>query len=1025
MMNTYDFTPGASTRSTSAHASRHFSARSLRAAAIVGLIMAGTASISPAFAAKTKKAICLQLTTGEVQMSAVTAIDSITFNAAHDSMLVVRGGEIYPIALSNLAGITYSTLPSVVSVTYADSVATVENPFAFDGVEVAINGADVTVTSSASDEVEYELSGASSDGCFKIYSDKKYQITLRGLDLTNADGPAINSQSSKKGTIKVQGSTFNNLCDAKKYAKAVNGEEQKGTIFSEGQLIFKGAGTLHVTGLNKHAICSDDYIEVDNSTIKVLAAASDAFHANDSILFYGGRVSLTASGDGVDCEGPVIFAPAATDTLDITLPGDDVACLKSDTLVEVRSGVLILTTTGASSKAIKSKGDVRISGGDITITQSGDMTVEDGDAGYSSAIKASGNIEVTGGNIVIVNDAEGGKGLTADGNISISDGVLNIAANGRGGIYDPTSTSTPDTAKASYIVYVSLPTTTSSQGGGWGGWGGGPGGQSSNNAWSAVHLYKSDGTLVATLSSTATITASNGSSATFYYYNFKAADNGTYYFASDDYVAQQSGVWGGWGGNTAYSIRTNDFSGPTSGTGVYYSIPSSYSTSGTVRTYTMTDVTATYSGGSLTASSSEGENYFAACLKADGDIFVSGGTLQLSHSGAMSKGIRCDGTFTLSGGEVTLASSGSAQIVNNDPSYSTGIKVGNYVGTGGTVTIEATGFAGRAISVDGNMTVSDGTYTLTCSGNGGTYTNASRQTDGYGACGIKTDGNLTLEGGTFTIRATGKGGKGIHADGTATFGTTTGGAPTIDVATSGTVIANSGGGMSDSFIGSAKAIKIEGNIVINDGNILAKTTSNGGEGIESKASITFNGGTTECDTYDDGINAATKITFNGGIIYSHATGNDGIDCNGSAGFEFNGGVIIASGTSSPEEGFDCDNSKFVINGGLLIGTGGSTSSPTSAKQPYTTKSGIQVTSGKYLSVKKSDGTVLFSYRCPVSVNSATVLLSSPDFTSGTSYSLVYGATAVSNPTETSLSGVFTRGGTLTGGSTTSFTPATR
>jgi hypothetical protein len=69
--------------------------------------------------------------------------------------------------------------------------------------------------------------------------------------------------------------------------------------------------------------------------------------------------------------------------------------------------------------------------------------------------------------------------------------------------------------------------------------------------------------------------------------------------------------------------------------------------------------------------------------------------------------------------------------------------------------------------------------------------------------------------------------------------------------------------------------------------------------------------------------------------------------------------------------------------------------------------------------------VLFSYRCPVSVSSATVLLSSPDFTANTSYTLVYGATAVSSPTETVFDGVFTRGGTLTGGSTTTFKPATK
>jgi hypothetical protein len=932
-----------------------------RRVALPLLCACALSSFASLYAAKTTPGLRISLSTGEAQLSAITAIDSLCFNAAEDTLFVVRQGVIHAIPTSQLEEISYTaSMPTTVNVTYDGKKATVENPFAYDGVEVTIDGADVIVNSDASDEVEYKLSGESSDGMFKIYSNKKYQITLNGVQLTNADGPAINSQSSKKGTIKVQGSTFNTLCDAKKYTKS--SEDQKGTIFSEGQLIFKGAGTLEVTGLNKHAICSDDFLEIDNATIRVLAAASDAMHANDSVLIYGGKVSLTASGDGIDCSGPVIIASAATDSLTITLAEDETDGIKSDSLISIVSGNVIVNTSGAASKSVKSKGDIQISGG----------------------------------NLVVVNTAAGGT-------------------------YAPEDDSKNTTSVASYKVYVSAP--TSSQSNPWGG-AGGPGGNGSN-AWSALHLYKSDGTRVATLSATATIIGTNNTSTTFYYYDFGSATEGEYYFASDDYVSQGGGGWGGWGGQTAYSIRTTEFSAPSDGSSHYYSISSSYSTSGTVRTYTMSDVTSTYASGTVSSSSAALENYFGACLKADGDITVSGGDLKLSHSGAMSKGIRCDGTFTLNGGDVNIESSGAAQIVNNDPSYSTAIKVGAYRGDGGSVTVNASGFAGRAISVDGDMEVNDGVYALTCTGDGSTYTTASKETDGYAACGIKTDGNLTLNGGNFTIRMSGKGGKGIHADGKATFGVLGQGGPTLNVSTSGSVIASSGWGMSDNFIGTAKAIKIEGDVVVNDGNIFAKTTTNGGEGLESKASITFNGGYTECDTYDDGINAASKITFNDGFVYSHATGNDGIDCNGRDGFEFNGGVVLASGTSSPEEGFDCDNNTFKINGGILIGTGGSTSSPTSASQPYVSKNSVTVTSGKYLSVQKSDGTVLFNYRCPVSVSSATVLLSAPDFTSGTSYKLVTGATAVSNATESAFDGVFTRGGTVTGGSSTTFTPATR
>ncbi len=72
----------------------------------------------------------------------------------------------------------------------------------------------------------------------------------------------------------------------------------------------------------------------------------------------------------------------------------------------------------------------------------------------------------------------------------------------------------------------------------------------------------------------------------------------------------------------------------------------------------------------------------------------------------------------------------------------------------------------------------------------------------------------------------------------------------------------------------------------------------------------------------------------------------------------------------------------------------------------------------------NSGEVLFSYLCPNSVNGATVLLSSPEFTA-TSHTLMYGVTSVAGAVENYFDGVFLVGGTLSGGSSKSFTPAIR
>ncbi|MCH5329079.1 MAG: carbohydrate-binding domain-containing protein [Coprobacter sp.] len=694
-------------------------------------MLTGTGSVAQA----ATKAVKFVLAGGETKICEVSSVTAITLNSTLDSLVIARNGRLHTIAVADIKELKYGDYTSTVDVVYDGATATVENPYAFDGVSVAINGAHVWVTDDYGSEIEYQLSGNSDNGCFKIYSSVKYQITLLGLRLTNPTGPAINSQSKKKGTIKSQKGYENELTDGVSYAEAYNNEDQKGTIFSEGQLIFKGAGKTTVNGWNKYGICSDDYISIENSTLVVNHTMDDGIRAKDSLLISGGNVSVNTAGK-----------------------------------------------CGANS--IKSKNLLRIIEGELTL----------------------------------INEAVGGV-VSAVGDTTL--------------------------------------------------------------------IYPSD------------IESSGGSSS-----------------------GSGSGSTGP-GGNRP--------GGPGS------------SGSGTVSTTNYTGI-----------------NFNGNALSADGDIFISGGKLTIEHTGAMSKGIKSDGNLSISGGTVSINGTGTAVLVNNDVTYCTS---------------------------------------------------------------IKTDGNLDITGGVLTFTQSGRGGRGISVDGAARFGESGNDeALSLDVRTSGSFLYSTSGGWESNIEGSAKAIKVDGDITIDGGYIYAQTATDGGEGMESKASIVINGGYIECNTYDDGINAATKITVNDGFVYSHASGNDGIDCNGSQGFEFNGGVIMAAGINAPEEGFDCDNSSFKINGGILIGTGGNTSNPTSAIQPFATVSNVSLTKDRYLSVKKSDGTVLFSFKCPNTVSSGTVLLSSPDFVAGTSYSLVYGATAVSDTETSCFEGVYTTGGTLTGGSVKSFTP---
>lgn len=960
------------------------------------------------FTAFADKDVRFHMKNGEVKSIAQERVDSIFFDDAEQYIFIAFDGDRKEqLAITDVDSIKYSVLPQMVEVTYSGSMATVLNPFAFDSVSVSIDGAKVTVTSQTTKEIDYQLHGASDNGCFKIYGSRKYNLYLNGVSLTNTNGAAINSQCKKRARMFVNDGTVNTLADAAKYS-TVSGEDEKGTIFSEGQIIFEGTGKLIVNGLYKHAICSDDYVEFRGATVEVANAAGDAVHVNDSVIVKGGNLVLNSQGDGIDCDG---YVKLLSGKVDISTAGEDVKGVKAVKDIVVDGAELSVLVSGDASKGIKSGCNFSLLSGIVNIESTGNTIVLGGDPSYATCIKCDSTVTISGGAATLKATGIAGRGISADGDVAVTDGTTTIVCCGNSETYDPTYDEIlggeDEEEPKSYVVYVSVPTSTTSNR---------PGGTSSS-AWKSVYLYNGSNTLVATLINKVVI-----NNTTFYYYDFGSEQTGTYYFKSDNYTS----------GRTTYTIQSSSFTGLSSDT--YYQIASNYSTLGSTRTYSITDVTGSYAGGS-TASSTE-DSYAAAGIKCDNNFTLSGGNHTITMSGSESKGIKVEGTALFDGGELTINTSGVAKVVAYDPSYCTAIKCdGALTINGGDIDITATGQGGMGISADGVLTMNDGMVDITISGAGSSYT-ATTGTDYYSTKCLKGDVAVNLFGGTLNCLAKGNGSKAIVASGELTIGRE--GAAndllTITAVTQGSSLGSTsgggggglpggmGGGMNSGFNAAPKAIKGAANVYVNSGNVYAETKNDGGEGLESKATLTINGGVIGCSTYDDGINAKSALVINGGYIYSHATNNDGIDSNGT--ITVNGGIALSSGSSAPEEGFDCDQNQFVINGGIMIGTGGATSNPTSASQPYSAVSLVSVTSGKYIAVKNSSGTVLFSYKCPNTVSSATVLLSSPEFTK-TSHTLMYGVTSVSGATETLFDGVYSVGGTLSGGSSKTFTPQTK
>lgn len=303
-----------------------------------------------------------------------------------------------------------------VTITYTPQGAVVVNPYAFEGVEVTAEGGHVTVRSSVADrEVVYRLTGTGTDASLKVYSDYKLELLLDGLSLTNPHGAAINIQTGKKTTLRLPQGTVSTLTDGADYA-TVEGEDEKGTLFSEGQIEFRGKGTLNVTGLYKHAICSDDYVELRNATVNVLQAKSDGIHVNDYFLMESGSLTIAGvDGDGVDAD-------------------------KSG-YITVMDGSVDITVSGDSKKGLKTGGALTLQGGSVKVTTTGSVTVTDGDPSYCTALKAGGNFVMSGGTLAVTASGTAGKGVKTDANAIITGGDISIEVTGAGGTYTNASQS--------------------------------------------------------------------------------------------------------------------------------------------------------------------------------------------------------------------------------------------------------------------------------------------------------------------------------------------------------------------------------------------------------------------------------------------------------------------------------------------------------------------------------------------------------------------------------------------------------
>ena len=353
-------------------------------------------------------------TTGELTTFAIN-IDKATSEPTN------AASEYFPEEEDALENNSFTT---EVSIDMSNPTAKTEN-----GVEITVSGGHVTANHGSTKNICYVLSGTTTNGSFTVVGDKKYEVKLNNVNITNPDSAALNLLSGKRAYIVLTDGTSNTLSDG-------TGGSQKGALYCKGKLLFNGSGSLSVTGHSNNAIHSADYIVFrKGNNIYANSTANHGIKANDGIFINGGIINVEVSAEaakGINCESNIMVNGGRTtvittgsgtyDTTDKEAKG--AACIKADSAFTINAGELYLKSTGSGGKGINVDTEANFTGGNVYIVTEGGQYKSNNDTSSPKGIKADGNINISGGTIWVRTSGYNGEGIETKSTMNISGGQV-------------------------------------------------------------------------------------------------------------------------------------------------------------------------------------------------------------------------------------------------------------------------------------------------------------------------------------------------------------------------------------------------------------------------------------------------------------------------------------------------------------------------------------------------------------------------------------------------------------------------
>ncbi|MBQ7058963.1 MAG: carbohydrate-binding domain-containing protein [Firmicutes bacterium] len=291
---------------------------------------------------------------------------------------------------------------------YSDYVTVVLNgdSASVDGSGIVTGDGMITITEDGT----YLLTGSYEGQILIDVSDEdgKVQLVLDGVSISCENSAAIYIKSADKVFITTTDGSVNQVSTTGEFVQT-DDNTVDGAIFSKGNLVLNGEGTLYVTSSEGHGIVSKDDLKITSGTY-VINAAEKGLESNDMIGIAGGMITIIAGDDGMNTEGELLIENGTIEIdsgddaihadYTLTINGGDLDLDAHEgleaTLITINGGTIMITASDDGINAAQKVDDytptVEINGGEVTI---------DMGSGDTDAIDSNGYLYINGGTVTI------------------------------------------------------------------------------------------------------------------------------------------------------------------------------------------------------------------------------------------------------------------------------------------------------------------------------------------------------------------------------------------------------------------------------------------------------------------------------------------------------------------------------------------------------------------------------------------------------------------------------------------------